>query len=211
LATLEFFYDFVSPYSYLASTRVEAEVRRIGGEVRFRPFLLGGVLKATGNRAPIETPAKGRHMWVDLQRWARRLGVAINIPPVFPTLTVLPLRVALASEKAGGVPDMGKAQGGLIPLTHAMFHAYWVEGRDISQPAVVQEVARRAGLDGAALLAEAPSFKEPLARQTQEAVDRGTYGAPTFFVGDEMFVGNDRLDFALEALAAEIGPSRGRP
>jgi 2-hydroxychromene-2-carboxylate isomerase len=211
MATLEFFYDFVSPYSYLASTRVEGLVARTGATLRWRPFLLGGVLKATGNRAPIETPAKGTHMWVDLQRWARRLGVSINIPSVFPTLTVLPLRVALASEKSGGVPDTGKAQGGLIPFTHAMFHAYWVEGRDISQPAVVQEVARRAGLDGSSLLAEAPRFKESLAKQTQEAVDRGTYGAPTFFVGKEMFVGNDRLDFALEALAADLGPNRDRP
>jgi 2-hydroxychromene-2-carboxylate isomerase len=192
MATLEFFYDFVSPYSYLASTRVEAEAARVGGTVRFRPFLLGGVLKATGNRAPLETPAKLAHMWTDLQRWARRLGVPLSRPPAFPVPTVLPLRTALAAEQAGG----------LVPFTHALYRAYWVEGRDVSQPAVVEEVARGAGLDGAALVASAPGYKEALARQTQEAVDRGAYGAPTFFVGGEMFVGNDRLDFALEALAA---------
>jgi len=196
MATLEFFYDFVSPYSYLASTRVEAEAARAGGTVRFRPFLLGGVLKATGNRAPLETPAKLAHMWTDLQRWAKRLGVPLNRPPTFPVLTVLPLRAALAAEQGGG----------LVPYTHAMYRAYWVEGRDVSQPAVVEEVARGAGLDGAALVAAAPGFKEALARQTQEAVERGAYGAPTFFVGGEMFVGNDRLDFALETLAAA-----GRP
>jgi 2-hydroxychromene-2-carboxylate isomerase len=83
-----------------------------------------------------------------------------------------------------------------------MFRAYFGEGRDISDPAVVADVATRAGLDGAALVAEAPSYKEALKAQTQEAVDRGSFGAPTLFVGQEMFIGNDRLDFAIEALAA---------
>ena len=192
MADLEFFYDFVSPYSYLASTRIEAATRKAGGAVRFRPFLLGGVLKATGNHAPLETPAKFAHMWVDLERWSRRLGVALAKPPVFPVLTVLPLRAALAAEKAGG----------LVPYTHALFRAFWVEGKDVSQAAVVEEVASRAGLAGAALVAEAPSHKEALAKQTDEAVRRGAFGAPTFFVGVEMFVGNDRLEFAVEALAA---------
>jgi len=191
MATLEFFYDFVSPYSYLASTRVEAEVARVGGTVRFRPFLLGGVFNATANKAPIENAAKARHLATDLGRWARRLGVPFAWPSQFPLLTVLPLRAAFAAEKAGV----------LVPYTHAVFRAYWAEGRDISSPAVVQEVATRAGLDGAALVAEAPNYKDALKAQTQEAVDRGSFGAPTFFVGQEMFIGNDRLDFAIEALA----------
>ena len=191
MATLEFFYDFVSPYSYLASTRVEAEVARVGGKLRFRPFLLGGVFNATGNKAPIENPAKGRHLATDVGRWAKRLGVPFAWPSQFPLLTVLPLRAAFAAEKAGV----------LVPYTHAVFRAYWAEGRDISNPAVLQEVATRAGLDGATLVAEAPNFKDALKAQTQEAVDRGSFGAPTFFVGEEMFIGNDRLDFAIEALA----------
>lgn len=191
MATLEFFYDFVSPYSYLASTRVEAEAARVGGTVRFRPFLLGGVFNATGNKAPIEVAAKGRHMATDLGRWARRLGVPFAWPAKFPVLTVLPLRAAFAADRAGQ----------LVPYTHALFRAYWAEGRDISDPAVVQEAATRAGLDGAALVAAAPGFKDALKAQTQEAVDRGSFGAPTFFVGQELFVGNDRLDFAIEALA----------
>jgi 2-hydroxychromene-2-carboxylate isomerase len=191
MATLEFFYDFVSPYSYLASTRVEAEVARVGGTVRFRPFLLGGVFNATGNKAPIENPAKALHLATDLTRWARRLGVPFAWPARFPLLTVLPLRAAFAAEKAGK----------LVPYTHAMFRAYWVEGRDVSDAAVVAEVAGQAGLDGAALVAEAPAYKDALKAQTQEAVDRGSFGAPTFFVGREMFIGNDRLEFAIEALA----------
>jgi 2-hydroxychromene-2-carboxylate isomerase len=107
-------------------------------------------------------------------------------------LTVLPLRAAFAAEKLGK----------LVPYSHAMFRAYWVDGRDISDASVVEDVATKAGLPGVALIAEAPGYKEALKGQTQEAVDRGSFGAPTFFVGQEMFVGNDRLDFAIEALAS---------
>ena len=192
MATLEFFYDFVSPYSYLAFTRVEAEAARVGGTVRFRPFLLGGVFNATGNKAPIEVAAKGPYLAADCSRWARRLGVPLAWPAKFPVLTVLPLRAAFAAEKAGK----------LVPFSAAVYRAYWAEGRDISDAAVVADAATRAGLDGAALVAEAPNFKDALKAQTQEAVDRGSFGAPTFFVGQEMFIGNDRLDFAIEALAA---------
>jgi 2-hydroxychromene-2-carboxylate isomerase len=195
MPAMEFFYDFVSPYSYLASTRVEAEARRARGEVRFRPFLLGGVFKATGNRAPLETPSKLKHMWVDLQRWARRLSVPLALPPGFPVASILALRAALEAERLGR----------LVPYTHAVFRAYWAEGKDIASAEVLAAVASAAGMDGAALVVAAPGYKEALRRQTQEAVDRGAYGAPTFFVpapdGEEMFVGNDRLDFACEALA----------
>lgn len=192
MTTLEFFYDFVSPYSYLASTRVESEVAKVGGAVRFRPFLLGGVFNATGNKAPIEVAAKGPYLQTDCSRWAKRLGVPFAWPARFPVLTVLPLRAAFAAEKLGK----------LVPYTHAMFRAYWVDGRDLSDASVVEDVATKAGLPGAALIAEAPGYKEALKAQTQEAVDRGSFGAPTFFVGQEMFVGNDRLDFAVEALAS---------
>jgi len=167
MPAMEFFYDFVSPYSYLASTRVEVEARRAGGEVRFRPFLLGGVFKATGNRSPLETPSKLKHMWVDLQRWARRLSVPLALPAGFPAASILALRAALEAERLGR----------LVPYTHAVFRAYWAEGKDIASAEVLAAVASAAGMDG----------------------------APTFFVpapdGEEMFVGNDRLDFACEALA----------
>src|SRR5574337_824012 len=163
MPAMEFFYDFVSPYSYLASTRVEAEARRAGGEVRFRPFLLGGVFKATGNRAPLETPAKLKHMWVDLQRWAARLSVPLAQPASFPVASILALRTALEAERTGK----------LVPFTHAVFRAFWAEGRDIASPQVLAALARAAGLDGAAAVAAARQHREALARQTQEAVDRG--------------------------------------
>jgi 2-hydroxychromene-2-carboxylate isomerase len=192
VATLEFFYDFVSPYSYLASTRVERLASRTGATLRWRPFLLGGVLKATGNRAPIEVAAKGRHMLTDLERWSRRLGVPLHFPAPFPFSSILALRTAFAAETAGK----------LVPFTHAVYRAAWADGRDIANPEVLAAVASEAGLDGAALVAAAPQYKEALMKQTQEAIDRGAFGAPACFVGEELFIGNDRLDFVEEALKA---------
>jgi 2-hydroxychromene-2-carboxylate isomerase len=189
---LEFFYDFVSPYSYLASGRVEAVAARAGATVRFKPFLVGAVHKATANHAPLETPAKLRHMWVDLQRWAKRLGVPLTLPPAFPVSSILALRVALAAE----------AEGKLVPFTHAVFRAFWGEGKDLTSPDLLVSLASGVGLDGAATVARAPDFKAALVANTQSAIDRGSFGAPTFFVGDEMFIGNDRLDFVEEALRA---------
>ena len=192
MPTLEFFYDFVSPYSYLASTRVEEVARRAGAELRWRPFLLGGVLRSADNKAPADTPAKYRHVKVDADRWARRLGVPLSFPVVHPFSAVLAMRCALAAEE----------RGQLVPFTRAAFRAVWVDGRDLASGEVLGEVADTIGLDGAALMAAVPRFKDALLRQTQEAVERGAFGAPTFFVGDEMFVGNDRLDFVEEALRA---------
>lgn len=192
MKTLEFFYDFVSPYSYLASTRVEALARRTGAALRFRPFLLGGVLKATENKAPADTPAKYRHLQVDVARWARRLSVSCAWPPKHPFSTVLAMRCALAAE----------ARGALVPFTHAAFRAAWVEGRDLTSPDELSAIASSLGLDGVALVAAAPEHKAALVAQTDEAVRRGAFGAPTFFVGEEMFVGNDRLDFVEDALRA---------
>jgi 2-hydroxychromene-2-carboxylate isomerase len=197
MPTLEFLYDFVSPYSYLASTRVEGIAARTGATVRWRPVLLGGVFKATGNHSPMETPAKGAHMWVDLERWARRLGVGLRRPEPFPFSSVLSLRAALAAEAAGR----------LVPYTHAVYRAAWAEGRDVTRPEALAAVLGEAGLDGAALVAAAPDYKEELVRRTQEAVDRGAFGAPACFVGDQLFVGNDRLDFVEEALRAAGPPA----
>jgi len=198
MPAFEFFYDFTSPYSYLASTRVEALAARTGATLRWRPFLLGGVLKATGNRSPIEVPAKGKHMLVDLERWARRLGVPFRFPEVFPIPSILALRAALAADR----------EGLLVPLTHAVFRAVWVEDRTVGKPEELAPVLTAAGLPGPRLVEAAPGEKETLVRQTQEAIARGAFGAPAFFVGQELFLGNDRMDFLEEALRAV---KAGRP
>ncbi len=189
MASLEFFFDFTSPYSYLASTQVEGVAARTGATLRYRPFLLGGVFKATGNRAPIETVAKGRHMWTDLTRWAKRLEIPLRRPQTFPVPSILALRAVLAAP-----PEA------LPTSCHAVFKAIWAEDREVGKPEVLAAVLTEVGLDGQALVAAAPGLKEALAAQTQEAVDRGAFGAPAFFVGGELYMGNDRLDFVEEAL-----------
>lgn len=191
--TLEFFYDFSCPYAYLASTRVAALAERAGAELVYRPFLLGGVFRAFG--AP-DTPAmaapRARMNVLDMRRWAEHWDVPLTMPAGHPRRTVLALRAALAS-------------GALERASRALFSAYWVDARDVSDRQVVRDALDRAGLDGAELVrrADSPDLKSELRARTDEAVRRGVFGAPAFFVGDEMFWGQDRLDFVARALGLD--------
>src|SRR6202012_3958882 len=130
--------------TYLASTQIEAVAARAGATVVWKPFLLGKVFEATGNRMPAACPAKGKHLFQDVQRWAQHYGVPVAFPKVFPVNSVAALRCAIAAA----------AQGQGAAFAKAVMHAYWAEGQDISQPAVLSAVAASGGLDGAALLAQ---------------------------------------------------------
>lgn len=186
MPTLEFHYDFSCPYAYLASTQVRALAARTGATLEYRPFLLGGVFRALGHgdmplveAAPFE---RLRMNDLDMRRWAEHWGVPFVMPAGHPNRTVLALRATLAA------PDLPAA-------THALFAAYWERGEDVSVPEVVRAALVGAGLDGATLVAKAddPAVKDELRRRTDEAVRRGIFGAPTFFVGDELYWGQDRL------------------
>lgn len=192
MARFEYFFDYVSPFAYLADTQIPALLARSGAEIVYRPFFLGGVMQAAKNSPPITVPNKGRYMFTDIQRWARRYGVPANPSPHFPVNTLHAMRAAVA---ALGDP-------GFAAFHRAMFRGVWVEGQNLADEAVLRAAIDAAGLDGAALLARAkdPGVKETLKRNSDEAVERGAFGAPTFFVGGEMFWGNDRLDFLEEAL-----------
>lgn len=184
-SSLEFFWDPASPYTYLAATRIETLAEEAGIALNWRPFLLGGVFKATGNRAPAEVAAKGRYLFEDLQRWASLYGVPLRFPESFPANSIQALRAALVAEESGQGPDFARA----------VMAAHWGEGRDINDPAVLAEVAEGAGLtaDAVAQQMQSQEIKDRLRANTDEAVARGAFGAPTFFVGDVMFWGNDRL------------------
>lgn len=183
---IEFFWEAGSPYTYLAATQVEALARETGAAVQWKPFLIGAVFKARGTTLPAAIPAKAQYMFQDLARWARQYGVPVTHPKVFPVNSVLAARAAVAAADSGG-----EAKAAL-----ALLRAYWGEGHDISQPDVVQRALDGAGLDGSALLARTQdtAVKDGLRRNTDEAIERGAFGAPTFFVGKAMFWGNDRLD-----------------
>jgi len=188
--TLEYFFDYVSPYSYLAESQIAGLVERTGAELVHRPFFLGGVMQASGNSPPATVAAKGKYMMTDIARWLDRYGLEFQFNPHFPVMTVKAMRGALAALDEG-----------VFPAYHAaLFRAMWRDGEDVSDAAVLGRIVADAGLDAEGLLARIgePEVKERLKANSGEAVERGAFGAPTFFVEGEIFFGNDRLDF-LEA------------
>jgi 2-hydroxychromene-2-carboxylate isomerase len=194
--TVEFFFDVGSPAAYLAFRRLPGICAEAGATLAWRPMLLGGVFQATGNHSPATIPAKGRYLFVDLQRFASRHGIAFRQNPFFPINTLTLMRMASGLQ----LRDPQR----LVPFVDAVYRAIWAEECDMNDPAVVSRVLQDVGFDAEQLLALAgePAVKEHLKSQTQEAVARGVFGAPTFFVGDAMYWGQDRLDFVKEALEA---------
>ncbi len=191
--TIEFLYDFGSPASYLAHCRLKGVAARTGATVDHVPVLLGGVFKATGNSAPLTVPAKGRWLNADLERFAARDGVPFTMNPHFPINTVLLMRLATALR---GDPAY-------LRFVDFAFDAMWHFPRNLGDPAEVATVLTNAGFDALATLAAADSqpVKDALRAATDAAVARGVFGAPTFFVGEKMHFGQDRLDW-VEAAAA---------
>lgn len=182
---IEFFYDIGSPYSYLASERIEALAERTNTQVWWRPFLLSGVFREVGADLGVSLGPQQRNMVRDLGRWAQRMGIALRFPKVFPVPTADAMRIlvlAPRSERAN--------------LSHLLFRGLWGEGLDISDPSVLQDVVGKERM----LQLEQSEADLKLERITQEAIARGAFGSPSFFVGDELFFGNDRLDFLEEAL-----------
>ena len=192
--TVEFLFDFGSPAAYLAWTQLPKLASDTGAAVDAKPILLGGVFQATGNRAPITVPLKGNYLFKDLNRYARHYGVPLVLNPFFPINTITLMRVDV------GMLEAKHAQ--LQTYRDAVFRAIWVDKRNMGDADTVAEVLTAAGLGAPMLLAMAadPQVKEALKTRTQQAVERGVFGAPTFFVGDEMFWGQDRLDFVRAAL-----------
>ncbi len=193
--TLEFFFDFGSPAAYLAWTQLPELVQHSGATLVLQPMLLGGVFQATGNRPPISVPHKGQYLWVDLGRFAKRYGVPLALNKHFPINTLMLMRAA------GGMQLRGDAR--LHDFCDAMFRAIWEDGHNMGEPEVVGRVLTQAGFDAQALMAMVAEqdVKEHLKTVTANAVERGVFGAPTMFVGTQMFWGQDRLDFVREALA----------
>lgn len=194
---LEFFFDCSSPWTYLAFTRIEALVERAGAEIVWRPILVGGVFNAVNQglyqRRANPEPRQQRYYNKDMQDWARLCGVTIKWPPsVFPVKAVDAMRGAYVALDAGRLPAYAKAT----------FEAYWRDDKDISDRAVLEEIARSVGLDGAQFRVrlDDADVKDRLREATQELIDRNGFGSPTMFIGDDMYFGNDRLPLVEAAL-----------
>lgn len=190
--TIDVYFDVGSPASYLAWTQLPALADRNDARINWKPMLLGGVFKATGNQSPGTIPAKGHYTRVDLSRFANQYGVPFESNPYFPINTLQLMRGAT------GYLESPRFQEYL----NAIFTAIWVDKKNLNDPDVVSEVLTNAGFDPSEVLAlcNEPEVKEQLKQTTEEAVSRGVFGAPTCFVGSEMFFGQDRLDWVEKAL-----------
>jgi 2-hydroxychromene-2-carboxylate isomerase len=192
--SVDFYFDVGSPAAYLAWTQMPRIAEATGATVNYQPFLLGGVFQSTGNKSPMEVPAKGKYMLDDLQRYATRYGVQFAHNPHFPINTLMLMRGAVGLQM--------REEAKLAAYLDAMFRAIWVDAKDMNDPATVGAVLHAAGFNPAEVLAltQDPAVKDRLKAITQDAIDRGAFGAPTFFVNGQMFWGQDRIDFVKEAI-----------
>lgn len=202
MAKLEFFYDYSSPWTYLAFARVEEVAARAGADVEWRPILVGGIFNTVNpsvyqsRERPV--PAKAAYLKKDLADWAAFYDLRILFPPsVFPVNSVKSLRGALVALEHGKIS----------PYSHAVFRAYWSDDRDISRDEVLEPLVRSVGLDPSEFFDKIarPAYKDRIRENTEECMRRGGFGSPTMFVGDSMFFGNDRLVLVEHALKERAG------
>ncbi len=198
---IEFHFDFGSPNAYLSHLVIPQIEARTGASFRYVPVLLGGVFKLTGNRSPGETLAgiknKPQFQALETQRFLKRHAITgYRFNPFFPVNTLMLMRIAAGAQ----------IDGTLGAYVAAAFHHMWEEPKKMDDPQVAKAAFDASGLDGERLLARAqePDAKARLLENTQASVDRGTFGSPTFFVGDEMFFGKDQLR-DVEAEIAKAG------
>ena len=186
-APVDFYFDFSSPYGYIASQVADEMERRIGRPLKWRPTLLGPVFKITGQAPLVEIPMKGEYSRKDFARSARLHKVTYRQPGKFPIFTVAALRAFYWMDEL----DPTKARA----LAKALYRAYFTEGKDIGASATVVEVAKSAGIDEAAVAAalEDPAVKERAKREVAAAIAAGVFGSPFFVVDGEAFWGVDRM------------------
>ena len=190
---LEFCFDFGSPTTYLAHKRLQQLSDQYELDITYTPILLGGVFKATDNASPVAIPAKGKYMLEqDLPRFAARYGVPLVFNPYFPINTLGLMRAAIAAQRLDCFDN----------YVDRVFDAVWVQGKNMGDPEIVAQTLAESGLDAAAILtlSQDASVKAELIANTEAAVARGAFGAPTLFMDGAMYFGQDRLDFIEEAL-----------
>jgi 2-hydroxychromene-2-carboxylate isomerase len=197
---VEFLFDFGSPNAYLAHRAIPQIEARTGVRFAYVPVLLGGIFKLTNNRSPVEVLAGVRNkpafMKLETTRFLRRYGLKPYVwNPHFPVMTLNLMRCAVAADR----------EGTLMPFVEAAFHHIWEEPKKMDDPEVARAALTASGIDAEHLFARAqePEVKAALVAATDAAVARGAFGAPTFFVGDEMFFGKEQLRDVEELILAE--------
>jgi 2-hydroxychromene-2-carboxylate isomerase len=191
---VEFLFDVGSPYSYLAYKQLPKIAAANGAEILWTPVLLGGIFQATGNHSPAEIPAKGAYSGTDLKRWAQHFGVTFAMNPHFPINTLQLMRGAVGMQM--------RSDAEFHTYLDAVFTSMFGKPLNMGQPDVFASVLANAGIDLDLFMSliNDPAVKETLKKNTADAVQRGVFGAPTFFVNGEMYWGQDRLHFVEAAL-----------
>jgi 2-hydroxychromene-2-carboxylate isomerase len=191
---IDFYFDYGSPTSYLAYKQLPGVAHRTGATVNYRPILLGGVFQQTSNQSPMDIPSKRGWMVEDMTFFAERYNVPFSLNPFFPINTLVLMRGAVFAQQ----------EGFLERYSDAIFDAMWGRPQNMADPAVIGSVLQAADLDVKRIVAatQDAQIKDKLKSATQEAVDRGVFGAPTIFVGTRMFFGQDRVPYVEELLAA---------
>jgi 2-hydroxychromene-2-carboxylate isomerase len=194
MKSVEFLYDFVSAPSYIAWTQLDALAREANAQITMTPVFCAGIFKDIGNPGPLAIPAKRAWYTRDLELWAKKRGVTMRLNPYSPIRSLPLMRgVIVAQERAERDRYL-----------KTIWDAIWLDSKNMSDPGVVDETLEAAGLDVEAYMRgiEREDVKAKLRESTLDAVRRGVFGVPSFFVGDELFFGQDRLEFVREALRA---------
>ena len=194
---IEFHFDFGSPTAYLAYTQLKLIAERNETKIEYYPILLGGVFKATGNNPPAAVPAKGKYMMVDLQRYANKYRVPYERNPYFPVNTLALMRGAVSYQDDGDQDD-----GDFIKYIEVIFRNMWIEPKNLNDEEVLKKVLIENNFDVDDFIKRITdqNVKDKLISNTENAVNKGAFGAPTMFVGDQMFFGQDRVEFVEEYL-----------
>jgi 2-hydroxychromene-2-carboxylate isomerase len=194
--TFDYYFDFGSLATYLAHTQMDKIKAETGASPIYLPMLLGAVFKATGNASPASVPAKGKYIFVDFKRFADSYGVPLETNPFFPIITTTLMRMLTGLQM--------RSDARMHEFMDTIFKAIWVDALNLNAPEVVEQVLREAHFDPIDLLqlANEQATKDRLKDITTQAVDRGVFGAPTFFVGQDMFWGQDRIEQLKVALRA---------
>jgi 2-hydroxychromene-2-carboxylate isomerase len=194
--TFDYYFDFGSLATYLAHTQMDKIKAETGASPVYLPMLLGAVFKATGNASPASVPAKGKYIFVDFKRFADSYGIPLETNPFFPIITTTLMRMVTGLQM--------RSDARMHEFMDTIFKAIWVDALNLNAPEVVEQVLREAHFDPVELLqlANEQATKDRLKDITTQAVDRGVFGAPTFFVGEDMFWGQDRIEQLKVALHA---------
>lgn len=196
MRSVDFYFDFSSTNSYFAAFMLPEICARNDARLNWMPTHFAALFRGTGFDVMAMTARKARYLWRDHARYAELTGLPFKRPRRFPIKTAAALRTVVAAGRAAAT-DQESRERAHRSISQAIMRSYWERDEDISDPAVVAAIATSAGFDGDALVADADSaaVREEVTSTTDRAIARGVFGAPTFFVGDEMFWGKDRLDF----------------